>query len=199
MVLTLIRNDFSFCSVADTRNQCNVANALDLFPIDNPLFLAVVTQTAEGAREAFDALSGEVHATVSGLLADESRYVREAVLGRMIQATYTNNAGQLASLGAGGPQVASLDRQAMSLGYDDKSLGATPPSYGPNLAFWTNAFGAWGNFDGNRNAASADRNFGGFVSGMDARMNGSVAARRGGGLFAVRHLGRCAPQRGRCK
>ena len=87
VVLTLVSNvgpgpgQQSFCSVADTRNQCNVAEALDLFPSNNPLFLAVLSQTAEGARQAFDALSGEIHATVAGMLADDSRYVRDAILG----------------------------------------------------------------------------------------------------------------------
>jgi outer membrane autotransporter protein len=162
-----------FCSVAKTHNQRAVAKALSHFPTDNPLFLAVLNQTAEGAREAFDALSGEIHATLPGILADESRYARDAILGRLTQATYSNSTGQVASLGAGGPQVVSLDSQAMALGYDDKSLGAAPPAYGPGIAFWTNAFGAWGNFDGNRNAATADRNLGGFVSGMDARLSGS--------------------------
>ena len=64
VVLMLIRNDLDFCSVAETRNQCNVAHAIDQFPTDNPLFRAVLNQTAEGARQAFDALSGEIHATV---------------------------------------------------------------------------------------------------------------------------------------
>ena len=162
-----------FCSATKTHNQRAVARALSLFPTDNPLFLAVLNQTAEGARQAFDALSGEIHATLPGVLADESRYVRDAILGRLTQATYTNSTGQVASLGAGGPQVVSLDSQAMALGYDDKSLGAAPPASGPGITFWTNAFGAWGNFDGNRNAATADRNLGGFISGMDAHVMGS--------------------------
>jgi outer membrane autotransporter protein len=114
------------------------------------------------------------------VLADESRYVRDAMLGRLTQASYTGRSGQVASLGAGGPQVAALDAQAMTVGsdepmtvgYDDKSLAA-PQSYGPSLVFWTNAFGAWADFDGNKNAASADRNLGGFVSGMDAHVAGS--------------------------
>ena len=58
----------------------------------------------------------------------------------------------------------------MALGYDDKSLLRRRS---PSLAFWTNAFGAWGNFDGNNNAASAYRDLGGFVSGMDANVGGS--------------------------
>lgn len=176
VVLTLLNRNIGFCSVAETKNQCSVANALDLFPGDDPLFLAVLTQTAAGARQAFDALSGEIHATLPGMLADESRYVREAVLGRLMQASYT---GQLAALSAGGPQTASPNSQAMTLGSDseamrlgsDRSL-AMPPA-DPGLAFWTRAYGAWGDFDGNGNAASAERDLGGFVSGLDAQVSGT--------------------------
>ncbi|MEM8573891.1 MAG: autotransporter domain-containing protein [Pseudomonadota bacterium] len=159
----------SFCSVANTRNQCNVAEALDKFPTDNPLFLAVLTQTAAGARQAFDALSGEVHATVAGTLVDDSRYAREAVMGRMMQASHIKGA-----LSNGGPQstdrAVRYDSQAMRLGgadtYDGKSLVELPQS--SPLAFWTQGYGAWGTFDGDGNAATADRNLGGFISGMDA-------------------------------
>lgn len=179
VVLTLFNNNVGFCSVAKTQNQCNVADALNLFPTDDPLFLAVLFQTPEGARQAFDALSGEIYATVSGVLADDSRYVREAILGRLVQAAYTNGVNQVASLGAGGPQVASLDAQAMALGYDDKSLAPAPS--GPGLAFWTRAYGAWGDFDGDVNAASADRDLGGFLSGVDARLGGTWRAGLGVG------------------
>jgi outer membrane autotransporter protein len=169
--LTLTRNATLFADAAATPNQLAVADALDVFPTDNGLFLAVANQTAEGARQAFDALSGEIHATIPGLLADDSRYLREAILGRLVQASYTNKASQVASLGMGGPQVASLDAQAMALGYDDKSL-APPPSVA-GLAFWTRAYGAWGDFDGNLNAASTSRDLGGFLSGLDARIGGT--------------------------
>lgn len=154
----------SFCSVADTKNQCDVAEALDQLPTDNPLFLSVLTQTEEGARQAFDSLSGEVHATVAGTLVDDSRYAREAVLGRLMQARHRGSA-----LAASGPQVASYDGGAMPLGdgslYPDGALVSPAPQ---PLAFWTQAFGAWGDFSGNKNAASADRDLGGFISGMDA-------------------------------
>ena len=160
----------SFCSVAQTDNQCNVATALDRFPTDDPLFLAVLTQTVDGARQAFNALSGEIHATVPGVLADDSRYVREAVLGRLVQAGHMSGGDGSVALAAAGPQLASSDDNAIVLGYD-KSLGGVPaPS---PLAFWTHAYGAWGNFNGDGNAATADRNLGGFVSGMDAQVGGS--------------------------
>jgi outer membrane autotransporter protein len=118
---------------------------------------------------------GGIHASVAGILADESRYVREAIWNRLMQATYTDNAGKIASLGASGPQVASLDAQAMALGYDDKSLAAAP-AYGPSLAFWTRAYGAWADFDGDKNAFPAERDLGGFLSGVDARVSGTWRA-----------------------
>ncbi len=160
VVLNLERNATLFQDVAKTKNQKAVAGALGKFPTDNPLFLAVLNQTAAGARQAFDALSGEIHATVAGTLSDDSRYVREAVLGRLMQASHTGQA-----LSAGGPQVASYDSQAYALGYDGKSL--IEPESAP-LAFWTQGYGAWGDFDSDGNAASADRDLGGFISGMDA-------------------------------
>ena len=42
------------------------------------------------------------------------------------------------------------------------------PAYPTPLTFWTRGFGSWGKFDGNGNAATAQRTLGGFVSGMDA-------------------------------
>jgi outer membrane autotransporter protein len=53
---------------------------------------------------------------------------------------------------------------------------APAPAFRSGLAFWTQAYGAWGDFEGNGNAASADRTLGGFVSGMDANIGGSWRA-----------------------
>ncbi|MDJ0513607.1 MAG: autotransporter domain-containing protein [Methyloceanibacter sp.] len=190
-----------FANAAETRNQLAVAGALNQFPTDNALFGAIfnLTSFAE-ARTAFDALSGEVHASVAGTLADDSRYAREAVMGRMMQAWHQGGA-----LGNGGPQVAhQYNDQAMMLGevYDGKSL-VEVPQVSP-LAFWTQAYGAWGTFDGDGNAATADRTLGGFISGMDADVwNGwrvgvatgasfsdvSVDARYSGANTSTYHLG----------
>jgi outer membrane autotransporter protein len=176
VVLRLERTS-EFCSVAKTKNECNVATALDQFATNNDLFLAVLNQTAAGARQAFDALSGEIYATVSGVLADDSRYVRDAVLGRLMQAGHTGRGDGSAALAAAGPQSASIDANAMTLGSGSKSLGEDMPASAPApLAFWTRAFGAWGDFNGDGNAATADRDLGGFVSGMDANIGGSWRA-----------------------
>ena len=169
VVLTLTRNAKLFQDVANTKNQRAVAGALDQFPTGNALFLAVLNQTALGARQAFDALSGEIHATVAGTLADDSRYTREAVLGRLMQASHGDEA-----LGANGPQVTALNANVASL-YDGKSLVDVPPERAP-LAFLTSGFGAWGDYDSDGNAASAQRDLGGFLSGMDADIGGGWRA-----------------------
>ncbi len=170
VVLTLERNSSLFTDVAHTRNQHAVAGALDQFPTDNPLFLSVLNQTAKNARHAFDALSGEIHASVAEILANDSHYVREAVLGRMMQATYAGRDAQMAALAFAGPQAASLDVQALALAYNDTSLRA-PTHARPT--FWTQAYGDWADFNGDGNAAAANRNLGGFVSGLDVQAFGS--------------------------
>ncbi|WP_108681435.1 autotransporter domain-containing protein [Methyloceanibacter sp. wino2] len=174
VVLTLLRTVsadggvVTFKDIAKTKNEKAVAGALDKFPTSNPLFLSVLTQTEAGARQAFNALSGEIHATVAGTLVDDSRYAREAVLGRMMQASH---AGQ--ALGSGGPQVASYDAGAMRLGGNFVGEETAAEPVAQPLAFWTQGYGAWGTFDGDGNAATADRNLGGFISGMDASVGGS--------------------------
>ncbi|WP_141694038.1 autotransporter outer membrane beta-barrel domain-containing protein, partial [Methyloligella halotolerans] len=61
----------------------------------------------------------------------------------------------------------------MMLGYGSKDLGsdmAPLPAVSEGPVFWTQGFGSWANFDGNGNAASLDRDMGGFISGVDAEV-----------------------------
>ena len=50
------------------------------------------------------------------------------------------------------------------------------PAYGEGLVFWTQAYGSWGQYDGNGNAATVDRSLGGFVSGVDTGLHGNWRA-----------------------
>lgn len=69
-------------------------------------------------------------------------------------------------------------------------------TYGPGVAFWTRAYSAWGDLDGNRNAASTERDLGGFVSGMDAQVGGTWRAGLGAG-YSQSNLCVRPSQRGR--
>src|SRR5262249_9229087 len=53
-----------FASVAQTPNQTAVATALDGGATSNRLVTAVLNQSVDGARQAFDALSGEIYGSV---------------------------------------------------------------------------------------------------------------------------------------
>ena len=172
VVLTLERNSTLFSDVAKTRNQCKVAGALDQFPTDNALFLDILNQTAAGARQAFDALSGEIHASVAGMLADDSRYVREAILGRLMQATYTEQRRRVrfACRRRSASGFARLIRDGAGLRRQVLAAAACA------ARVLDACLRRLGDFDSDGNAATANRNLGGFVSGMDAQVFGSWRA-----------------------
>ncbi|MDQ8726478.1 autotransporter domain-containing protein [Bradyrhizobium sp. LHD-71] len=171
-----------FNSAARTPNQHAVADALQVGGVNSTLGAAVFNQaTAADARRAFDALSGEVHASVGGVLVNDSRYVRSAVLGRLRQAPYAGAGGPLAALGIGGPALAyqpsPQEAYAADLPAKAPPPGAPPPR-SSGLTFWTQGFGAWGTFDGDGNAASVKRSLGGALVGLDGDLAGNGLADR---------------------
>ena len=98
---------FGFAAVTQTRNQNAVATALDGGPVSNSLIIAVLNQTADGARQAFDALSGEVFGSVHNTQGQEAQFARSAMLGRMRQSSYAGIPGDLGALAFGGPALAT--------------------------------------------------------------------------------------------
>jgi outer membrane autotransporter protein len=157
---------FGFASVAQTRNQNAVATALDGGAVTNPLVIALLNQTADGARQAFDALSGEVFGSVHNTQGQEAQFARSAMLGRMRQASYAGAPGELGALGFAGPQLAYASADANGF-----PVKAAPGARGPSrdLTFWAQGLGGWGKADSDGNAASLKSRFGGFLSGVDAR------------------------------
>ena len=158
---------FGFAKVALTRNQRAVATALDRGPVSNPLVIAVLNQTVAGARQAFDALSGEVFGSVHNVQAEEAQFARSAMLGRMRQSSYAGIPGDLGALGFGGPALAYAADNANATYPTKAAPGARGPSR--DLTFWAQGLGGWGHADSDGNAASLRSRFGGFLSGVDAR------------------------------
>ncbi len=74
----------SFASAGGTPNQVATGGGLDSLPDANPLVGAIVVMPdAATAQAAFDQLSGEIHASARTALVEDSRFVREAALGRL--------------------------------------------------------------------------------------------------------------------
>ena len=84
VTLTLNRNASSFASVGRTANQRALASGVGSLTAGNGVYDAVVGLSADGARTAFDRLSGEIHASVNGQMLEDSHFVRDAVGGRML-------------------------------------------------------------------------------------------------------------------
>jgi fibronectin-binding autotransporter adhesin len=171
---------FGFAAVTQTRNQRAVATALDRGPVSNPLIIAVLNQTVAGARQAFDALSGEVFGSVHNAQGQEAQFARSAMLGRMRQSSYAGIPGDLGALGFGGPALAyaagdTSSADSASAAYATK---AAPGARGPSrdLTFWAQGLGGWGHADSDGNAASLKSRFGGFLSGVDARFGDTLRA-----------------------
>ncbi|WP_321165955.1 autotransporter outer membrane beta-barrel domain-containing protein [Serratia nevei] len=87
VTLSVGRNGTSFASVAQTPNERAVAAAADALAAGNPVYESLLgSSTAGEARQAFRQLSGQIHADIASALVNDSRYLREALNGRLRQA-----------------------------------------------------------------------------------------------------------------
>jgi fibronectin-binding autotransporter adhesin len=150
----------SFTSVANTPSETAAAAAVQALG-SGALFNTVIGQSAAGARQAFDALSGEIHASVVTAAYEDALLVSSAILDRlnqpvatpMLGAATTTTGAYAADLSSGkGPRIAPVAVQM----------------YQPRMFdFWGQGFGDWGRVKSDGNAASLSRSTGGFVIGGD--------------------------------
>ncbi|OCW55723.1 autotransporter domain-containing protein [Hoeflea olei] len=147
VTLQLVRNDTAFADLARSANQRAVAVELENLGAGNAVFDAVAGLDRLSAPAAFDALSGEIHASLkTGLIAD-SRFVRDAALDR---ARAVSRGACLARSGGAG----------------EGATAAEACGSGDGLGAWVQGFGAFGSFD--TAAAGLDTRTGGVMVGGDA-------------------------------
>ncbi|MGY6272023.1 autotransporter domain-containing protein [Achromobacter denitrificans] len=153
VTLQLVRNGLTFGQVGVTRNQIAAGAAIDRLGSGNPLWRSIaLTNDPNAVRESFDALSGEIHASMQTALIEDSRYVRNAANDRLRAA--------LAAPGASSaPAAAHAGTDA------DSPVRVAGDHAGP--VFWSQGFGSWGETDGDGNAARLDRESGGLLLGAD--------------------------------
>ncbi|WP_167561771.1 autotransporter domain-containing protein [Bosea lupini] len=162
VTLTMTRNDAAFGPdgsgrnpIAQTRNQGFIAIAAERLGVGNAVYDALISATADQARAGFDLLSGEAHAQAVSVMIDESRLVRDTILGHL--------RGPL--LTAPGQQVAASF--SADLPGRKGAIVMPAPLPQPRYALWGTAFGGTGNSDGDGNAASLSRRSGGALLGAD--------------------------------
>ena len=157
-----IFSPITFPSVALTANQASTAAAVEALGLGNPIYNAVVGQTAAGARQAFDALSGEVHASAVTAAFEDSRLPREAILDRLSRPVDTPLLGVASETTAAYAADPPLKGSALA-------PVAVPMDRPPLAGLWGQVFGNWGSTNSDHNAGKLTRDTGGFIIGADSK------------------------------
>lgn len=162
--LNIARNAVTFPAVGNTPNEQSVGGAVESLGAGNPVYDSVVSSTSvDAARAAFNSLSGEIGASAKGVLINDGQFVRNAVFERLATAGSAAPSGiAVAPLGYAAP---AKPQKAGDVPYPTKA--APPAMTAPASVLWAQGFGSWGSTDGNGNAASLDRDTGGFFIGAD--------------------------------
>ena len=121
--------------------------------------------TLQGETPAYDVLSGEAHATISGALVQSDSSISAAATNRVrtafgsvaikVQPTIVLGSAPLA-YGPGSPEAKITD-----------AFASIQPAT-PVTTLWGEAYGGWAHADGNDNVAGFSRRGGGFVTGLDS-------------------------------
>lgn len=148
--LDVDRTSIAFADVGATFNQRSAGAAAEALAAGNQIHDGILFLTGQESRNAFDLLSGEIHASVDSVLIEDSHFVRDAATDRVRAAFEGVGASSLpvTAYGPDGPRIA--------------------PATHDGFAVWGRGFGAWAHLDGDGNAARLDRSTGGFLAGGDA-------------------------------
>ncbi|QQZ44773.1 autotransporter domain-containing protein [Pseudomonas sp. SK3(2021)] len=143
MSIAVQRNQTSFASVAQTRNERAVATAADTLAPGNPVYESLLTFiSAEQARQAFKQLDGQVHSDAAAAQITDSRYVREAVNARLQQTQALNPDAPIQADNSNGGWVQLLGGHTQ-LNSDHNATGYSSSTSGVLLGLDTDIGDGW--------------------------------------------------------
>ncbi|HEV2571987.1 MAG TPA: autotransporter domain-containing protein, partial [Beijerinckiaceae bacterium] len=148
----------NFADAGWTPNQISTGRGLDSLGPGQLANAVGALATDAQARAAFDQLSGDTHASISTALVEDSRFVRGSALDRLRSAF-------------GAPGAASVPVMSYAPG-GPSSVRLAPVE---RFAIWGQAYGSWGRWNGDGNAAGLKRSTGGFTVGVDTPDFGTLA------------------------
>ncbi len=149
LFLALDRSKTAFSAVGYSHNQRAAGAAAERLNEGNAVYDNVLFLNASEARNAFDQLSGEVHASIRAGLIEDSHFVRDTANDRL----------RAAFRSTGSASVSGLRYSAGA-----QSAAPTPPG---EITLWGKGFGAWAQFKADGNAERFKKNTGGFFIGGD--------------------------------
>ncbi|WP_154661071.1 autotransporter domain-containing protein [Microvirga lotononidis] len=161
--LTLTRNQVDFSALAESPNARAAATAAETLGFGNNLYEALVLLSADQASAAFDALSGEAHASAAAVAYGDAAQVQNSILTHLRQPLTS--------------RLPTFVQGSYTAAYAADAPGTTPqpvavvPAFDPRrFALWGEGFGSWGKIGGNGNAAGLETSTGGFILGADAQV-----------------------------
>ncbi|KQP93070.1 autotransporter, partial [Methylobacterium sp. Leaf113] len=163
--LTLTRNDVAFSTIAQTRNQGGVADAIQAAGAGSALYGRTVGLSTPEARAAFGALTGDIHASATAAQFETAFFVREAILDRLRwgPAPGADEAEDYGAL----PATYSADLPGRAAPVVPVPMRVLDPRV---FGLWGQGFGSFGQARGDGNAAALARQTSGFVLGADVRL-----------------------------
>lgn len=164
VLLAVSRNSLHFADLAQTRNQKATANAIEALGAGNWVYDTItLAAAANDLAGAYQSLSGEVHATLNGVLAQDGKVISLAATDRVRSAF-----GGVAATQQSTMQLAGYGPEAKSPG--SSAFAAMDPS-ARGITAWGQVYGSWARADSDGNASGFDRNLGGLVTGLDGMVS----------------------------
>lgn len=163
--LTLTRTDIPFATIAQNRNQATVATAIQAGGAGTGAYGATIGLSTPEAQAAFQALSGDIHASSVSAEFETAFFVREAILDRMRWGATPGLADgtDFGSL----PATYTADLPGRAAPVTPVPVRVLDPRV---FGVWGQGFGSFGEARSDGNAARLSRQTSGFVLGADARL-----------------------------
>ena len=173
IVLTLTRNDAALSDAARTPNQRAVAGALrngfrsEAGSEGAGIINALLMPSPDGARAAFDQMSGEIHASIAHVLFSQSRQLTSMASERLWDvmpgggATPAARDARMMSVGLASSQLG----ERMGLGLAEQRNGAS--GGGLRVATWVRGYGGLGSISADGNAERLESRTSGVMAGGD--------------------------------
>ncbi|TGE01844.1 autotransporter domain-containing protein [Methylobacterium nonmethylotrophicum] len=176
--LTLTRNDIPFATIARTRNQAAVATAIQGAGAGAGIYDRTVGLTTPEAITAFQALTGDIHASSVSAAYETAFFVREAILDRLRwSGDGTRDYGRP-------PATFTADLPGRAAPVAPVPVRVLDPRV---FGLWGQGFGSFGQARGDGgaiahgNAVTLNRDTAGFVLGADLRLENGIRLGVAGG------------------
>lgn len=151
VALDIARSSTAFADAAQTRNEQSVATALDGIAPTSDVSRPITSLDFSRARGAFNALSGEIHASARTALIQDAYEIRDVAIDRMRAADCLPGAQS-------GTAKTAVHGRVQEGTQCHADAGQT---------LWMQAYGSWSRNGRTDNAAGMSNSTGGFVLGAD--------------------------------